>query len=74
MIRTGHTLAVYAAALGASLIPCAALAQAFPARAVRVIVPFTAGSAVDAGARITGQRLSEMWNSRLLSTTVSAPI
>jgi tripartite-type tricarboxylate transporter receptor subunit TctC len=66
MIRTGHTLAICAAALGASLIPCAALAQAFPARAVRVIVPFTAGSAVDAGARITGQRLSEMWKQQVI--------
>jgi len=31
---------------------------------VRVIVPFTAGSAIDVNARLIGQKLSEMWGSR----------
>lgn len=53
-------------ALGAVLLPCAARPQAFPVKPVRVIVPFTAGSAVDAAARIIGQRLSETWKHQVL--------
>ncbi len=38
-----------------------AQAQAFPNRAVRIIVPQTPGGASDALARIVGQKLSEKW-------------
>ena len=36
-------------------------AQAWPTKPVRIIVPFTAGSATDIMARTFGQKLSEMW-------------
>jgi tripartite-type tricarboxylate transporter receptor subunit TctC len=36
-------------------------AQGFPTRPVKIIVPFTAGSATDILARTVGQKLSEMW-------------
>lgn len=36
-------------------------AQAFPNKPVKIIVPFTAGSATDILARTVGQKLSEMW-------------
>ena len=36
-------------------------AQAWPAKPVRIIVPFTAGSATDILARTFGQKLSEAW-------------
>jgi tripartite-type tricarboxylate transporter receptor subunit TctC len=39
----------------------AALAQAFPTRPVRIIVPQTPGGASDALARMMGQKLSERW-------------
>src|SRR5215831_18515709 len=39
----------------------AALGQAFPSKSVRIIVPFTAGSATDILARTYGQKLQEMW-------------
>src|SRR5215831_8176021 len=39
----------------------AALGQAFPNKSVRIIVPFTAGSATDILARTYGQKLSEIW-------------
>ena len=39
----------------------AALAQAFPTRPVRIIVPQTPGGASDALARMIGQKLSERW-------------
>ena len=37
------------------------LAQTYPDRPVRLIVPFSAGSAVDTLARIPAQKLSELW-------------
>src|SRR5512140_2059361 len=36
-------------------------AQGFPNKPVKIIVPFTAGSATDILARTVGQKLSEMW-------------
>ena len=44
----------------------AACAQ-FPAKPVRVIVPFTAGSAIDVNARLIGQKLSEMWGQQVIA-------
>lgn len=38
-----------------------ARAQAYPARAVRVIVPFPPGGAIDALGRILAQKMSEQW-------------
>ncbi|MCC7486456.1 MAG: tripartite tricarboxylate transporter substrate binding protein [Burkholderiales bacterium] len=39
----------------------AALAQAFPGKVVRLIIPFPTGSSTDAEARIIGPQLSERW-------------
>jgi tripartite-type tricarboxylate transporter receptor subunit TctC len=50
--------AIALALLGATL----ASAQTYPTKQVRIIVPFTAGSATDILARSFGQKLSEMWN------------
>src|SRR5665647_2255519 len=36
--------------------------QGYPNKPVKIIVPFTAGSATDILARTVGQKLSEMWN------------
>jgi len=38
-----------------------AWAQAYPTKPVRMVVPFTAGSATDILARTVGQKLSELW-------------
>ena len=38
-----------------------AFAQAYPARPVRIIVPFTPGTGIDILARTAGQKLSERW-------------
>jgi len=38
-----------------------AAAQAYPVKPVRVVVPFTAGGAVDTSIRTVGQKLSELW-------------
>jgi tripartite-type tricarboxylate transporter receptor subunit TctC len=50
--------AVFVAAM---LAAGGALAQAWPAKPVRIIVPFTPGSATDILARTFGQKLSEGW-------------
>jgi len=56
------------------LFACAALAvvshgafaQDYPNKAVKLVVPFTAGSATDILARTFGQKLSEMWSQPVL--------
>jgi tripartite-type tricarboxylate transporter receptor subunit TctC len=44
-------------------------AQAWPARFVRIIVPFPAGSPPDVGARLMAARLSEMWGQQVIVET-----
>ena len=43
------------------LIPCLACAQAYPARPVRIIVPYPPGGATDVMARVVAQKLNESW-------------
>jgi tripartite-type tricarboxylate transporter receptor subunit TctC len=45
---------------------CAAQAQDFPNRPVKIIVPYTAGGGTDAVARPLAQRLSEKWGQPVL--------
>jgi tripartite-type tricarboxylate transporter receptor subunit TctC len=52
--------------LSAVLIPGAALAQTYPAKPIRIIVPFAAGGAVDVVARAVGQRMSEQMASPVI--------
>jgi tripartite-type tricarboxylate transporter receptor subunit TctC len=40
--------------------------QAFPAKAVRIVVPFAAGGTFDTVARVTAQRLTEIWGQQVI--------
>ena len=53
----GHILLAATASIAAGT----AFAQAWPARQVRLIVPFAAGGTTDVVARIVGQKLAESW-------------
>src|SRR6185295_4632323 len=48
-------------AAAAALLPAAAHAQTWPAKPVRIIVPFSPGGATDIVTRILGQKLNETW-------------
>ena len=50
-----------AGALACVFIAATAAAQSYPVKPVRVVVPFTAGGAVDTIARTVGQKLTEIW-------------
>ena len=57
-------LALGAAAL--ALAAPAALAQAYPSKAVHGIVPFGTGGVTDSVARVVAAKLSEKWKQQLL--------
>jgi tripartite-type tricarboxylate transporter receptor subunit TctC len=44
----------------------AAHAQNFPVKTVRVITPFTAGSAIDTLARVLGQKMADAWGQQVV--------
>jgi tripartite-type tricarboxylate transporter receptor subunit TctC len=47
-------------------ISCSAAAQAFPTKPLRMVVAFTAGSAIDVLARVVAQRLGEQWGQQVI--------
>lgn len=52
--------------LASAALSAGALAQGYPARPVRMVVPFAAGGAVDTVARALGQKLAESWKQPVL--------
>ena len=68
--RTDQTrrsvLTCAAATLAAPFLPHTASAQAWPARPVKVIVPYPAGGGADTTARILFGRLSEVWGQQFV--------
>lgn len=53
-------------ALAAALVALPAFSQTYPAKPVRLIVPFSPGGATDIVARITAQKLSEVWGQQMV--------
>jgi len=57
----------------AAMLPVAAMAQNYPNKPIRIVVPFAAGGAVDVVARAVGQRMSEqMGNSVIIENKPGA--
>src|SRR5688500_6738242 len=63
-MHTVRVLCVSAATL--LLAGATALAQDYPTRPLRMIVPFTPGSATDILARLVGPKLHETWNQQVV--------
>ena len=53
---------VFVLALTVSAWSDSGLAQAYPERPVRIIVPYPAGGGVDTAARILGKHLADVWS------------
>ncbi len=56
-----HLIHSYLFAFALAALPCSALSQAYPSKAVRMVVPFPAGGSTDIVGRTVAQKLSEMW-------------
>ena len=62
-----------ATALSPGIFGLPARAQTWPARDLRIVVPFTPGGPTDVAARIVGSRLSEIWGVQTVMRTSPAP-
>jgi len=56
-----------ALAFGLAIAPCAALAQAYPAKPVRMIIPFPPGGPTDLMGRMAAERLTRAWGVQVVA-------
>src|SRR5438477_1998135 len=64
MIFPRHVAAALASCL--SLLPGALPAQQFPAKPIRIVVPFAAGGTADVLARVIAQRLGPQYSQQMI--------
>jgi tripartite-type tricarboxylate transporter receptor subunit TctC len=55
-----------AASFAVLIVAAGAAAQSYPSKPIRVVVPFTAGSATDILARLIGPKLNESWGQQVV--------
>jgi tripartite-type tricarboxylate transporter receptor subunit TctC len=55
-----------AAGMAVTLVPVTAMAQPYPSRPIRIIIPFGPGGPSDLLARTVGQRLTEAWGQQVI--------
>lgn len=65
-VRVVVAAAVAVSTVVLAQVPSTASAQAYPSRTIRFVLPFAAGSAVDALARVYGQHMSETWKQQVV--------
>ena len=58
-----------AACLCAAVMPAVAVAQAYPTKPIRMIVPWSPGGTSDTIARILGQKMTEAWGQQVVIDT-----
>ena len=73
MSRRSFVVLAAAPTLALALAGRATLAQPWPTRPVRFVVPFPAGVAPDVGCRVVAAQLSESWGIRPWWRTSRAP-
>ncbi|MET0634292.1 MAG: tripartite tricarboxylate transporter substrate-binding protein, partial [Xanthobacteraceae bacterium] len=56
--------------LAALVLAAPALAQQYPSKPVRLIVPFAAGGPTDVIARVVAQKLSEAWGQQVVTENI----
>ena len=71
-MRTLHRIVVLLATALASG-PLTTYAQTYPTKPIRVIVPFSAGSATDVLTRVVGAKMAEAWGQQVVVDTVRGP-
>jgi tripartite-type tricarboxylate transporter receptor subunit TctC len=57
-----YRIAATMACLLAALVPRASAAQEYPAKLVRIVIPFPPGGGIDRMARLASEKLRERWN------------
>lgn len=62
----GYAFTLTAAGVALAIAGNAAFAQTYPAKSIRIVLPFAAGSAVDALVRVYGQRMAETFKQQIV--------
>src|SRR5690349_19457540 len=65
-MRKLPTRTLFAAAVAIALAPAGAVAQAFPDKPIRFVVPFAAGGLADITMRIVGEKLGDRLGQRII--------